>query len=1029
MQIINSPDITNLEVQVTWDISGNVPAVNLLNLSTGNNLANVSYAFVTTSPSDTPIHSGDINTPDIVGVWNTFVLNDSFPKPMNQIEWSGNPYTFFVIAKDSNGNVYTNSVQSAFICRPAGNFQASKNTFGLASSDVKVKCQEARVFFQDTTYATYKGLTGSQISSVLRVIYPIDETLTIPDPFVTGQYSTALVPISYSSSNYQFVQNSVYDYDLGNDTLVRIKYQTIQTFAVWCNVDLLPLVCEFNKLADMVANGNCSDINDAQNKLNLITPKMLLVLAGFEQPLIGVDVPKLVDEIIAIGGFDCDCCSAASGAIPTTASIIDGYSFSVNKLGGDVNGAFTTNGNNIVLNIGDVSYIVTMGMQSPSNVSAFSFDSVTNPNGFLKTYRLNIDGQQLAIDVLNNIGDNPAAINALNDLITVGASNFKLLVDGGCIFSTTASCDYTFTVSNIPASTTLALITSIKVGNITHPLNFGFNLLNLSALQAYLNDLNFGVFVVTNLGAGQVSIVADNNTNELIQLTYKTGSTNFIADFSRECTGFVPISANEVVQNIIDYLCGLTDVGVNTSQDYTVNYLDTTGTQQSILVNGGSTLNDLLIELIDAGNSNVTYIKSLSAVNCDSIKNVFPQNTITTLQANDFILGTKQGDCARIYPNELLLNLLQLGAFSQSVISAFCNLIVLCNSGRVCIPFSTLSVTTVFDSPADDNMSIVLVLSHPSATGYQFTVTRVDNGATGGFGGLISPIVSPHTFTGLPQGQYRISVAAIYAGGGGVADPNCPAQSIETAICGFITSFGLSKSSDNAHLYINYTASSPYIYVNLQFPNGSFYTHIYANTGAQIDILLSSVTSFQTGDYTVYLQPVCNVDTNWFGAATAPAVISIPLGTNSYRVSNTLASICATSPMTLYTPSAFGNGVVVYTDPGLTSPLTGVIYIADGTGAIYAINSSTGKVLYGIGANCNSGTANSVKLSNSSGTVCAASSSILYSNGAFVVGGILYTDSSITNHITGFTFVAYNGNIYNLDTSTGVVGSATGGTC
>jgi hypothetical protein len=870
MQIINSPDITNLEVQITWDISGNTPICTLLNLSSGGDLANVSYAFVTTSPSGTPIHSGDINAPDISGAWTNFTLSDSFPKPFNSIEWSGAPYTFVVIAKDSVGNIYTGTVQQAFICHPNGNIQTSKNTFGIASSDVKVNCQEARIFFQDTTYTNYKGTIGTQISSTLRVIFPIDETLVIPDPFVIGAYSTALVPISYSSNNYQFLQNSVYDYDLGSNTIVRIKYQTIQTFSVWCNVDLMPLVCEFDKLADSIEYGNCNDINEAKNKLNRIVPKMMLILAGFQQPLIGVDVPKLIDEIKEIGGFDCDCCSASTGIIPTTASIIDGYSFSVNKLGGDVNGSFTNDGSNIILNIGDTSYVVTMGLSSPSNVSAFSFSSSVSGGGFLKTYQLNIDGQQLGIDVLNNIGDNPVAINMLNDLITVGSSNFKLIVDGGCIFSSTSSCNYTYILSNIPATTTFALVTSIKVGNISHPISFSFNGLNLSALQSYLSGLGYGTCIVTNLGSGQISIYFGNNTNELIALTYKTGGTNYTADFSRECTGYVALSANEVVQNIIDYLCGLTDTQVSTSQDYSIGYLDINGNQQEITVTGGSPLNDLIVELLDGSQNTINYIKSLGKVDCNSIQSVFPQS-INTLQSNDFLLGTKQGNCARIYPQELILDLLQQAAFSQQAIGAFCNLIALCNAGNVCTPLTTLSVITVDDSPADNNMSAIISLSHPSATSYYIDVTRLDFNPSGSvsYSNYVNPFTSPFTIPNLPQGQYGINIHPVYPG-----STNCPASSISTDVCGFITAFGLSLSTDGLTLKINYTASSPYIYVNIALPNGSFYSNTYANTGSEIDILISSISS-QTGSYSVYLQPVCNVTTNWKGSATAPAVINI----------------------------------------------------------------------------------------------------------------------------------------------------------
>ena len=82
--------------------------------------------------------------------------------------------------------------RTAAICRPAGNTATSKNKFGEASVNILVKCQQGRVWFEDTTNASYKGLTGVQGSSTLRMTYPFDETGTIPDPFQISFFSTAL---------------------------------------------------------------------------------------------------------------------------------------------------------------------------------------------------------------------------------------------------------------------------------------------------------------------------------------------------------------------------------------------------------------------------------------------------------------------------------------------------------------------------------------------------------------------------------------------------------------------------------------------------------------------------------------------------------------------------------------------------------------------------------------------------------------------------------------------------------------------
>lgn len=876
MNITNSNDINILQVQVTFDISESSPIVSLVNLSSGSNLGNVSWSFVVTSPSGTLIHDGNINSPDIIGNWSSHTLSDAWPRPFNQIEWSGAAYSFYVIAKDGDGHIYTTTPQAAFICRPSGNLPTSKTTYGIASSDVKIKCNEARIYFQDTTLHSYKGLDGSHISSTLKVIYPIDETGNLPSPFSISNYTVALVPISYSSNNYQFFQTSVYDYDFGNYTFVRIKYQTIQTFSVWCNVDLLPLVCEINKLIDSIEHGTCSDVENAKQKMNLIFGKLSLVVIGIQQPLTGIDVPSLIEDIKSIGGFDCNCCSAASGIIPTTASIIDGYSFSVNKLGGEVDGSFSVAGNNIILNIGDVSYIVNVCQNSPAEISAFSFIPSTSGDGFTKTYCLKIDGTQLGFDILNIIKNNSSLVNLFNQIVNVNSANFILEVDGGCIFSSTASCDYTFLLANIPSSVTYASITSIKIGNVSHPLSFQFNLNNLSSFQTYLNGLGFGSFIVTDLGGGNVSIVSNSNTNELIALTYKVSITNYSATLNRVCVGYMPISANQVIQNIIDYLCSLTDGRIFTSQDYEICYIDTVNKIKRVeVIPGGTSLNSLFIELLDRGCDTIEYITSLKSLNCDNVKALFPFDS-NIMQSNDFLLGTKIGNCAKIFPVELGTRILQLGIYSTDFMTAFCEIVNLCAAGLMCEPYTIFNVAVAENSPADNNIDLIVTFTHPSAVSNTIRYARIDNTFTPIYTTIpgVLPGSSPYTINDVPDGQYIVGITPIYADG-----RKCSEVITNTPPCIAINSFSavlfVGGSPVINEIIINYSATTniPYVRVNINYPNGGLFSQIYTNTGSTITIIPPNLLF---GDYIITMTPVCNLATGFFGAPTAPAIVNIP---------------------------------------------------------------------------------------------------------------------------------------------------------
>ena len=164
--------------------------------------------------------------------------------------------------------------------------------------------------------------------------------------------------------------------------------------------------------------------------------------------------------------------------------------------------------------------------------------------------------------------------------------------------------------------------------------------------------------------------------------------------------------------------------------------------------------------------------------------------------------------------------------------------------------------------------------------------------------------------------------------------------------------------------------------------------------------------------------------------------ITVPTGTaytGSYLVDNILYLICGNSPVTYYTNAPFAVGVVVYTNIGMTIPLTGYAYISDSSGKIYSISSSTGQVTADTGSSCSNGVAGVYYLGNNTGTICGSSSSdtVYYTNGAFVVGGTLYQDAALTTPVTGYSYVVNtaNNHIYNLNSVTGVIGADTTLSC
>lgn len=700
---INSPDILFLDFSPTFDIAGTLPIVSVVNYSSGPNLAGCTFWFILYSPSQTLIHEGSAANPDITGSWSSFTISDSWPRPFNQIEFSGAAYSLTLYVKDSTGAIYS-LTKTATICRPAGNTNLSKNPYGVAATFLKIKCEEARILFVDETNHSYRGLAGTRVTSVLRVVYPIDETGNIPDAFVATDFSSILVPITYSNDNYQYVQDTVYDYEFDDLVHIKIRYQSRSKngtaavrFAVLCNIDLCPLVCEVAKLIDSIEQGTCTDAEEAQRKLVLINPKLMLAQIGKQEPLCGIDVPTLIEDIKTIGGFTCNCCDAPTGIIPDTAAIVDGYSFSINSVCGDIQGTVTINGPNIIFNLQDKSYVFEVDTDSPQDITAFTVLSETD--GCTKTYKLQVDGNLLAEELLTIISLDANLVNLFNTIVINGSSGFNLLVDGGCIFQSTSTCDYDLTMENIPVNTTFAILSNIKIGATNHGLSFAFNLTNLPALQTYLNGLGYGTFAVSNPSGQQVLVTSVANPNDIQVLSYKISGTTYSAGYVRDCTGYVQIDANEVVQNIINYLCNIDDSQVVTSQEYIINYVDEDGDEQSTTVTAGSTLADLIVAIITANNENVTNIGSTASVSCVNLKAIFPESAIA-ITATDFIFATKGGgSCARVSYLDMFNFMLQQGLSNGTTKQYFCDFVTSCGAGLSCAPYNFLEpIVTTYDT-------------------------------------------------------------------------------------------------------------------------------------------------------------------------------------------------------------------------------------------------------------------------------------------------------------------------------------------
>lgn len=916
--INNSPDIGTLEVLVRFDLTGTSPVINLTNQTTANTtvspvppLSTLIWVLNIYSPTGTPIYESDFNTPwkpAGQGAWTTAQITDDWPSPYGQIEWSEYRVEFQV--KDTANNIY-NLNKAAEICRPAGSSPKYKDTFGHVRLGVEVLCERSSLYISDSESKLYNGRTGVNQSSYLAVDYPRDATGTLPAPYILTTFITdALVPF-YQNGEHEATYYSIWRYDLGDNVFIDIRYTAQDAFAIQCNIDLCPIACEVQALEQSITSGSCSNVADAQRKLNLITPKLLRAFIAKANPTCGIDLPALIEEIKAIGGFTCDC-GATSTGIGTAGVAIPPFIFSVNNGGGDVVASFSVTDGNVVLNIKDKHYAFTQGTDAIQLLT--SIGATTN------TVSLSIDLDQLAEDIYNTTAASSTLLNLLNSLII--HPNDTITVNGKCIISNGA-CDYEFTMSSIPANTTNATILGItsSVSGNNRILNFAFNVSTIAALQTYLNTLGIGTWVVTSLGGGVVKAATSANNFALTGLIYTPTSIDQQrpAIFNSDCSGNSPLSTSQIVQAIIDWLCPLGAEKVTTSESYTICYVDpATATKKTEVIASGETLPTFFAALVARGCNTVDFIMSLKSVNCASIQALFTPS-VNVMGANDFVLATKQGECARVYPVELLTQQMKFAAYDQDAIDAFCTLQQICAGGKVCQPFNTFILSTVLASPSANTMAIVVAFTHSEAISANIRYARIDQGNLNWSAATQVLIgASPYTISSVDEGQYIVGITPVYADG-----RLCGEVTKTTDVCGAISSF--SAAFNGTNIIVTYAATSAKVRIRVQYPNGGQFIGVYAAGASPVSI---TPPAGVTGIFSVYIQSVCNEATAWYGPVSAPAVFEITPANNSTITNN--SSIALSSVLVSVTDELGGSTLISNTT---SLPVSGVanFYLADGT--------------------------------------------------------------------------------------------------
>lgn len=912
--LVTSVDISTFDYDVLMDISGEKPVITLTNKSVMQNPSVLKWVFEIYSPGGTPIHRGNFSSPDRVLWTQPFVKDRGFPRPGNQIEWSGTPYLVVVRVQDALGNEWSLE-KTITVCRPAGNLPNNKNTNGAAKVTINTRCRDAKLLIEDVTQYSYAGATGKKVSAVFELRYPPDGTGISRPPFVAKQFSTALVPISQSGGGYQYYFTSIVDYALADGVTVRAKYVESKSFPVYCNIDLSPIASSLHKLIHDAQSGNCADRAGAERKISLISAKYMLAATAILFPQDdSIEVYKLIEEINELGGWQCDCFASGVTPLSTIGSDSNGLTYEVVSDGGDVTGEIEEIAGGIRIHVKDVTYRFVMC--DTSNTDAIAIQSATE--GQQKTYCLRVDRTALADEVLQQFETNNTFKNRLNQVIVANLSGGTVNINARCLLTQSRSYTYTFTSPAIPSGQTL-MVSQLTIGGVVKPINFLFDRTNPTALNTALNNLGIGTFSVTFV-AGVLTISIPNVTQEITSFVghlsaaaapQELNAARIVSDSSSYTIG-------TVLQALADYVCSFTLSKIKAGTGLTVKEISLiNGAIISREIASEMDLAEVLKIIVDAHNSVAEYAKSIKGVTCDNVRSIFP-TTSGIVSDSSLFFGTDNNNCAAYDAKALARKILQVAATDPEVKGDFCAAQAACGKA-VCN--AVTNADAVYDPVAG---TITLNITNTGALKYRVGYrVKALAGSSNPLAGVIAykgvqeiaaapGLTTSHVWGTIAPGTYEVQTIAVCPSG------DSAPYSVSTEGCAAPASVSVTQANGNFEVKVEgLPANAAKFRVEILQPNGGKIAQNFATNQLTVNM---PIPSGVYGNFTITARTVCNEAQGWYSNATAPvssrvsapATCPRPTAIEVRNITPTSAQIIVTKPLggtgTSYTLSYLMHG-------------------------------------------------------------------------------------------------------------------------
>lgn len=620
--IINTTNVQQFGFTATFDLENSKLILDIANLTVFNaggssNIQGVNFSVI--DPSGIPLSVIDFPNVDIdpndINSGNT-TYEVQLTNSASQYGW----YTITGVLREADSHNYSIEVQKN-ICMPKG----IKNGLVPGKFENMADCTIPKISVVETTNMAYQSLSPIQVIKNGQFYYPagtlsnLSFTYTPFDVIGSGKVYTG---------DYLVRNKTTALYDLGENVFVSIAYASTLKFTVNCNSNICDVLCCVQKLQSVVEKDPTSiQGRDAKMKLQEVSLPLLMALS---MEKCGKNAGDIIEDISEKLNCSCNCDGSESVEPKAIFTSFDPITLQ--------QGCATT----VTQQEGNVWLIKTKHVTvSNSDYSDQAFIIQSNTTDCAVNYKVTVNKKQLATDILNAISVDGALRNVFNSLIAESGIDLSG-IDGKCIVSGN-NCTYRLVED---ASIAAKLMLNIFIDGITYAAPNGLGIRNAAGIQAWLNGLNKGAFtVVYNTSTlPYTTVISTSDASHNIGVLAMTLDDEFVLrQMPKVC-----ITLEQLLQQIIDYVCNISDAQVRLNQSYTLCYIDNQGnTKQTVIaqtnLNGPNHVSDLISAFINVYCTSITNLKTLIKIDCATIKSNFVATD--DLIPTDGVLGTRNGKC------------------------------------------------------------------------------------------------------------------------------------------------------------------------------------------------------------------------------------------------------------------------------------------------------------------------------------------------------------------------------------------------